>query len=652
MAAPILVCLDFETYYDPSSGYTLSKMTNEAYVRNARFEPLCLGVAADGYEPFYVEQHNLREYLASLPWDNMQVIFHHAQFDGLILSHYYGHSPKVIIDTLSMARAANFPKGMSLSLASLSKHFGLPDKTVPYGLFQGKRWSEMSGDVRQALCNGAARDAANTLEIAKRFLHPNPNNPTHASIAEVFGIGGFPREELVAIDWTVRAYTEPKLKGNIEKLEQVSANEEQRKAALLANLGLTRADLASNPKFASILEALGVEVEQKANANGELIPAVAKSDSFMKELLIHEDSVIVDLAETRIAVKSTQRETRAQRMADMAKRGPMCVYYYYCGAQNTTRHSGGDGYNWQNIERKGPIRACIEAPKGYTLIIADKSQIECRILNTACGQWNVVEKFRNNEDIYCYNASSLYGHEVIKSEHPEKRGTGKQIELSCGYGCGATKFQATAALGIYGPPVKLTLSESDAAVTFYRDGHDNVCGAWEQGNYILRQWSINGIFGSEFELMGIKYKDGLAYLPGGLKLDYRTVEWDSILKQYFFHHKKSFVRNVEEYPPVTKAERWVWWHKKGYRKLYGAKMVEQLTQALSAVDYRQTCTRLVLKHKLYPVMSSHDEAVYVVPTGEANEWKEIVHAEFARAPHWLPDMPGAAEVTISERYTK
>jgi DNA polymerase len=628
--------MDWESYYDPATGYTLKKITGEEYIRSPLFEPLCLGVKFQGEKEYAVKQEDLERFFVMLRkyQDKLIVVHHHAQFDALINAHHFNFRPKLILCTLSMARALNFPRDMSLSLDSLSKFYNILPKTVPYGLFQGKRWNDMDSRLKRLMLEGAARDALNADEICDRLL------PL------------FPREELLSIDWTVRAYSEPQLVGYAQEFEEIAKGEEQRKADMLASLGLTKADLTSNDKFAAILEALGVEVEKKANAKGQLIPAVAKSDSFMKGLLEEEDETVRLLAETRLAVKSSIRETRAGRMASMASRGKMAVYYYFCGAQNTTRHAGGDKMNWQNLERKGPLRKALAAPEGKKLIIVDKSQIECRILNAASGQEDVVERFRSGEDIYCHNASMLYGYPVNKKDHPTERGTGKQIELSCGYGCGAPKFVSTAALGIYGPAVNLELMEAMTAVKLYRDTHSEVVAQWKQGDIILDEWNKLGHAGTIYTLMGITYKDGYAILPSGLRLDYTTTTYDNKLRQYFFHHKKSFARNVSSTIPEGEAERWEWWYRKGYRTLYGAKMVEQLTQALSAVDYRQSCNRVYVKHGLRPAMSSHDEAVFVVDADKADYYAEKIELEFSTPPKWLPNLPSACEIIIDDRYSK
>ena len=45
----------------------------------------------------------------------------------------------------------------------------------------------------------------------------------------------------------------------------------------------------------------------------------------------------------------------------------------------------------------------------------DLSQIECRLLNTVAGQWDIIKKFKVGTDIYSELASQFYGFKVDKS---------------------------------------------------------------------------------------------------------------------------------------------------------------------------------------------------------------------------------------------
>src|SRR6266851_1147132 len=118
----VSICLDFETYYD--ADYTLKKLTTEEYIRDQRFEALCLGVSENGEKSYY-GQEEIEPYLWSLQRSDAAVICHHTHFDGLILTHHFGFIPSLWLDTLSMSRAVH---GLNAkhSLEALAKHYHFP----------------------------------------------------------------------------------------------------------------------------------------------------------------------------------------------------------------------------------------------------------------------------------------------------------------------------------------------------------------------------------------------------------------------------------------------------------------------------------------------------------------------------------------------
>ena len=119
------VVLDFETYYGPE--YTLSKMTTEAYIRDDRFETIMVGIKEGSKPAYWVPQPDVHGALLSLRLHECAVIAHHAHFDGLILSHHYGLTPGMWIDTLSMARVVHGSKGGN-SLAKLAERGARPNR--------------------------------------------------------------------------------------------------------------------------------------------------------------------------------------------------------------------------------------------------------------------------------------------------------------------------------------------------------------------------------------------------------------------------------------------------------------------------------------------------------------------------------------------
>lgn len=414
-----IVTIDLETFFDSRNGYTLKKQSIEEYVRDSRF--IAHGAAikwSQNHEAKWYDEPELRFILQQEDWSDVFLLAHHAAFDLFILKHHYGVSPAMRGCTLSMARLL-LGNHLSVSLDSTRKHFNLPAKTTPYGLFDGKHWKEMTREVRQQVADGCVDETE--------------------SIWTIFNLLGktFPREEYDVVDSVIQMFTEPVLRADIPLLARVWETEAANKQRRLQELNIDAAELQSANKFTALLEAEGVEVETKQGKRGS-IPAFAKTDQFMRDLLEHPNERIRTLAEARLGEKSTFLQTRAETLGWMARRGPLPVYLRYAGA-GTLRVAGGDGGNWLNFKRNSDIRRSILAPEGYLIAPVDSSQIECRVLNYLAGQEDVIENFRVGRDPYIPLASAFYGEPIYRPEKADprrvemetKRGAGKQGELMC-----------------------------------------------------------------------------------------------------------------------------------------------------------------------------------------------------------------------------
>jgi hypothetical protein len=630
-----LLVLDFETFF--SDDYTLKKMTTEAYVRDPRFEALGVGLIVDkgsSVSKMWVPGPEVKEALHSFDWRDWAVLAHHAQFDGLILSHHYGIKPRFFYDTLSMARLA-LGVHLSVGLGNLAQHFGLEGKSVPYNEFRGKRFSDLGRDLLGRLGAGCLHDCALTLDIFKRLQER------------------FPTDEYQVIDTTIRMFTEPVLEADIELLGEIWIAEEKRRVGLLSELGATAKEIGSNETFIALLQAEGMEVEYKAGKNGP-IPAFAKTDPFMEELLEDANPRVQSLAAARLGIKSTIDQTRAERFGWMASRGRSPVYLRYCGA-HTTRWSGGDGVNWQNLRRGGKLRAAIKAPPGAVLVVVDSSQIECRILNEFAGQDDVVERFRqwdatgdSSYDPYIVNATAIYGRPITKADKAE-RGTGKQIELSCGFGAGDATIQKTARLGTYGPPVIISLETAREWKLFYRRGHQRVELLWKEAEVVLSRmlnfvnfdWGPLQVrcdeLGQEPIPGGYKaFGRRRISLPGCAELIYDSLEW----------------HNPTADDPAWLEPGWRVKTRRGFpTKMYGAKLVENVVQYMARMVVSQAANRIV-KYGIKLATTTHDELVGVVPLDSGQQAYEVMVNEMCRPPLWMPNLPLAAEGGVSERYEK
>jgi DNA polymerase len=616
-----IVTLDFETYFD--SDYTLKKMTTEAYVRDPRFE--VHGCAFKFYHDHpakWVEWMLVDTVLAGIDWSQTAVLCHHAQFDGFILAHHYGIKPALWLDTLSMARAL-VGNHIKVGLDSLAKHFGLTAKTVPYDLFKGKHWHELDPSVQDMVARGACHDVNLTWDIFCKMAL------------------AFPPQEFTLCDATVRMFTEPVLVGQTSQLAAIVSQELKERQELLDSLETNKKVIGSDEMFAELLRAEGVEPEIKTTAKGNQKYAFAKTDQFMRDLKEDENPRVAALAEARLAQRSSILYTRAARLAAMSERGALCVYLSYCGA-HTTRWSGGDKVNWQNFPRESTIGEAIEAPEGHSCVVSDASQIECRLLNRVAGQWDVIERFARHEDPYIGIASEFYREPVYKpaegdsrySEMEQKRGTGKQLELSCGYGAGGPTIQATAAKGTYGPPVFITAEDALRARDLYRSRHPAVVSLWQSAEVVLKRisygedftWTTGGGFSSPV-------KNRKIYLPNGLFLNYESLEWN------------------RELTDGDVYEGWSLKTRNGLVKMYGAKLIENFIQALSACHIRSVWLACQ-QHGMRFVNMEHDKLIAVEQDLDAGKWLRVLQQEMRRPPPWLPDIPLDSDGHVSKTYKR
>jgi len=387
-----LLTIDFETYYDPI--YTLSKLTTENYIRDKRFKTHLVGIKNGDQPTIIVPGHQAQRVFDSINWAETMVLCQHAHFDGLILSHHYNVHPAFFVDTLSMFRALH--PAESASLANQCKVLGLPAKGNGYDIVN-TRGIETLSPQEYAACGAYCKLDCDLTKRIFDILKPR-----------------IPLQELKLIDLTVKMFTDPILELDPELLTESWHDERQATLALFqrampelaqeaydaienndaAAWKKLKTPLSSNPQFAQMLMALGVDPPKKlspaAVKSGKVHPDIAgdppegmllkatkkekeeyleangvpheseiwtyafgKSDEAFKLMLQSDDEALVTLVEARLGVKSTIKETRAQRMIGIASRGPFPIYLLYYGA-HTGRYGGGDKVNPQNLNRQCP----------------------------------------------------------------------------------------------------------------------------------------------------------------------------------------------------------------------------------------------------------------------------------------------------------
>src|SRR5206468_5492152 len=136
------------------------------------------------------------------------------------------------------------------------------------------------------------------------------------------------------------------------------------------------------------------------------------------------------------------------------------------GAAHTHRLGGGWKLNCQNWGRTSQIRKAIKAPPGHKLVVADARQIECRTNADFCGQENLLQEFRNGDDVYQNFANDIG---VI-------RFIGKIGVLQLGYQAAGPRFQQSVWVESFkanpDEPVWLDDMQADRKSTRLNSSHD------------------------------------------------------------------------------------------------------------------------------------------------------------------------------------
>lgn len=383
--------LDFESAY--SQTYSLSKMTTQKYLDSHMFEVIGVAMKMNDEECISCsgDKTTIYDFLKTIDWDKTALCAHNAMFDAGILNWHFSIRPKLIIDTLSMARALH---GTSVggSLAKLATYYDVGAKGTEVLDAKGKWRKDFSDDELAQYMAYCRNDVDLTREIFKRMA------------------GSFNKTEIRLIDMTIRMFTEPYLCLDRATLERHLDDVRARKDRLLEECGIDKDELMSNPKLAQVLESFGVEPPMKISARtGKEAYAFAKSDEAFKALLDHDDERVQAIVAARLGVKSTLEETRTERFISICDDGealPVPLKYY--GAI-TGRWSATDSINLQNIPRGSKLKTAIVAPSGYSIVGADLSNVELRVGLAFAGQNDKLKMLGDGLDLYKDFAAGAFG---------------------------------------------------------------------------------------------------------------------------------------------------------------------------------------------------------------------------------------------------
>ena len=605
----ILVC-DFESFY--STQFSLSKLTTEFYIRDPQFETIGVAVKKNDEKTvwFSGDDEETQDFLNQFDWANSLAIAHNAVFDMAILNWRYGIRPKRIVDTLSMARAL-VGANTSVSLKSLAEYFGIGEKGTEVVNALGKRRADF------------------TPEELRRYGHYCVNDvELTRTLFDALVDMGFPTDEFKLVDLTVRMFTEPVLELDATLLADHLRTVQATKEELLSKVLVDKSQLMSNPQFAELLKARGVEPPMKISpTTGKETFAFSKSDEAFKELLEHEDFLVQALVAARLGVKSTLEETRTERFIGLAGRGSFPVPLRYYGA-HTGRWSGEDKINLQNLPRGSLLKKAVLAPEGYVFLDSDSSQIEARTLAWLAGQDDLVAAFNAGEDVYKIMATKIHRVE-LEDVTGEQRRVAKSAVLGCGYGLGWRKFKLYVK-----QTTGITITDSDAEyiVQTYRETYPMIPIFWRKVDRALEAVADNERMRlGRDDLLLVDGSNGIV-LPNDLRLKYPNMR----RKQDEESGKTGLVYDTKKGRSTIPKHIW------------GGAGTENICQALARIVIGEQMIRVAKRYRV--VLTVHDAIGSIAPEGEAQEALDFVQECMRVRPKWAPELPLDCEAGYGASY--
>lgn len=631
------LAIDFETYYD--SEYSLEKMPTAEYVMDPRFEIIGVSYSLNGMPTQWVSGtlDEIHTVLAALPWDQIRVVAHNARFEAAILEWRLGFKPAAYLCTMVGSRPHLVPFAGGASLDALLRFTGLGVKGTYVQEAKGKHRDDFSEHELNAYRDYCINDTEGGAALGRHLCTI------------------LPPAELSVIDATIRKYIRPTLLLNknalVVRLGEIEFEKANRLEELQRRYSIGLADIRSRKKFSALLSgALGGDTalpRKVSKTTGQQTYAFAKDDLGFKELLAHGSERVRDLVAAKLFFSSTLEESRIKRLISMHDTlgGRLAVPLVYYGA-HTGRLSGDESINVQNLPRveytdktktvvrKGHLRFAVTAQPGYSIIAADLSNIEARIVATLAGQSDLIEGFRLGRDIYSAFATMVYGYKIDKDAFPKERFVGKTCILGLGYGMGWKKFH----LKMAQEGVLMTESEAKRIVYLYRNTYNKIPTLWRDFDYAAKTFLTDA--GSMYPWKaGLIFAHQRIILPNGMPIVYPGI----VQTSRGIGFRGRFAKAADIGPNLQGVDL------TDLTNVWGGAFTENVAQALARIIL--TTAELKLAEMGIPAaLQVHDELVFHIPTVLVERVMKVIAEVMTEVVPFMPDLPVAVEIHHGPTY--
>ena len=290
------------------------------------------------------------------------------------------------------------------------------------------------------------------------------------------------------------------------------------------------------------------------------------------------------------------------------------------------------------------LRSMLTALPGRTLVAADYSAIEARVIAWLCGEEWRMEVFRTHGKIYEASASQMFKvpFETIKKGEPNYvlRQKGKVAELALGFQGGKN---ALITMGAY--DMGLADEELPDIVKLWRAASPAIVMGWKDLETAAKEavrykGRVTEALGSRIRF---KCSGGFLWLklPSGRRLAYcqpklveKPAPWDA----------DKTVWSLEAWSVNSKTKQW------SKRGLYGGLLMENVVQATARDLMADAMLRLEAGGKYSVILSVHDEII--TETDEACTSPKELESLMSHVPAWAEGCPVTSSGWVGKRYRK
>lgn len=282
------------------------------------------------------------------------------------------------------------------------------------------------------------------------------------------------------------------------------------------------------------------------------------------------------------------------------------------------------------------LRSMIISSEGKEFFGGDFAGIEVRVLFWVAKHTEGLRAFIEGRDLYCEQATDIYGKPINKKDHPFERQLGKKTVLGAGFGLGKDKFLESCEKD----GIKISEELAAKAISAYRKTHYPVPRLWRNLERAAIAATMNP--GKRYSINRttwfIEGKYLFCELPSKRRLAYYGPEVRWIKNR--FGQKQASLHHWDVHP---KTKRWV------FTRTWGGTLTENVVQAI-ARDFMVSAMFRIEAKKYDIVLSVHDEILAEIEktVGSIKEFADLMSV----IPEWGKDCPINVEAWSGERYRK